>query len=466
MASDRIYSQKLVYPALEYHKHIDDPLEWKKVFGDANYSMMFTGRTGSAKDTASSWVMDYDLRHGRTVIVLDMKMEYPCNIFCQQDVVLKNILLNLGLVGKGHKVILWLPYIKGMDGNKHFLGLLKCSHPNLEVRPFRILRPMLVSEDSANMAMSKTQMQSLAERSDQLSGNTRILNELREHMARMKMAFDEKPLKEDDDDTGWEYINFDEITTNGKINVISTFFMMGTNVVAATSFMIGILNELMTIGKGIHRYRSAKEVFSIIIPEVQIIMPKRVKALEQVVNTLKYSMLVGLLLMRSFNVRLRINLQNLSSLDPDMLSQSRIFVGKTWNPKDLNLLSIFGINKFDRIHMLHLRTGQFIDVMRKSKFSVVPYSHKSRENEPFIQMIRQYYDDPASFLFPTTNAYLTEIINHEVIGGRFPMTVKEYQKRVKAWLKEQKGINIQSIPENAPQDIEDLEEAFDELKGA
>ena len=57
--------------------------------------------------------------------------------------------------------------------------------------------------------------------------------------------------------------------------------------------MIGLLNELLTIGKGIHRYRSPDETFAILIPEVQIIMPKRVRALENVVNTLQYSMLVG-----------------------------------------------------------------------------------------------------------------------------------------------------------------------------
>lgn len=465
MVSDTIDPTKLIYPAEDYHRYIDDPPAWKKVFGDANYSLMFTGRTGSAKDTASSWVMNYDLKHGRTVIILDMKMEYPCNIFCQQDVVLRNLLLRHGLVGKGYRVILWLPYVKGMDENEHFLDLLKFNHPNIEIRPFRILKPSLVSEDSANMAMSKSQLQSMADKSIQLSGNTKVLNELREHMAKMKMAFDDEPLKAEDEDTGWEYIDFDRMSNNKKINVISTFFMMGTNIVAATSFMIGILNELMTIGKGVHRYRSEKEVFSVIIPEVQIIMPKRVKALEQVVNTLKYSMLVGLLLMRSFNVRLRINLQNLSSLDPDMLSQSRIFVGKTWNPRDLNLLNIFGISKTDRLTMMRLRTGQFVDVMKKTRFSVIPYSHKARANEPFIQMIRQYMDNPSSYLFPTRNGLLTEIIDYDILGGRFPMSVKEYNRRVNTWLSEQKPIEIQPIPENGPQEILDIEETYEDLKG-
>ena len=465
MVSEAIYSQKLVYPAEEYHRYLDDPGSWKNVFGDGNYSMMFTGRAGSAKDTISSWVMNYDLKHSRTVIILDIKMEYPCNILCQCDVVLRNILIEHGLVGRGYKVILWLPYIKGMDENEHFQELLKLNHPNLEIRPFRILCSSLISEDSANMAMSKSQLQSMADKDMELSGNTRILNELREHMAKMKMAFDDKPLKGDDEDPGWDYINFDEMTTNGCINVISTFFMMGKNIVAATSFMIGILNELMTIGKGVHRYRSEKEVFSVIIPEVQIIMPKRVKALEAVVNTLKYSMLVGLLLMRSFGVRLRINLQNLSSLDPDMLSQSRIFVGKTWNPKDLNLLNIFGINKTDRYAMMRLRVGQFVDVMKKTKFSVVPYSHKARANEPFIKMMRQYYEDPSAFLFPTRNGYLTEIIDYKVLGGRFPMTVKAYNQRVKEWLNKQNPIDLHPIPENSPEDILDLDETFEQLKG-
>ena len=268
-------------------------------------------------------------------------------------------------------------------------------------------------------------------------GQTRILNEFKEEMGKIKMAFDDEDLCEKG--CGWEYIDFDAMSVNKEINVISTFFMMGQNVVAATSFMIGLLNEFLTIGKGIHRYRSPDETFAILIPEVQIIMPKRVRALENVVNTLQYSMLVGLLLMRSFGVRLRINLQNLSSLPADMLSQTKIYAGRTRNPKDLNMLNIFGIKKRDRLTFLRLKTGDFVDIDKRLKFSVVPFCHKARENEPFVKMLKHYKEDPSEYLFETKHGFLTEIIDLHKIGGRFPMTVKEYNHRVKAWIKTSKA---------------------------
>lgn len=451
---------------MAYHKRISVPDSWRNIFQEGDESYLISGRSGSGKDTLTGYAINNDLAHGRTVIILDVKMEYPCSIFSQMDVVLKNLLIKQGLVGRGYKVNLWLPYIQGMEQNKHFMDLMQYHHPNLRIRPFRILKSNLISEDSANMAMSKSQIQSMADKSIQLTGNTRILNEIREHMAKMKMAFDDEPLISDDYDPGWEYINFDKMSTNKEINVISTFFMMGTNVVAATSFMIGILNELMTIGKGVHRYRSPKEVFSVVIPEIQIVMPKRVKALEQIVNTLKYSMLVGLLLMRSFGVRLRINLQNLSSLDPDMLAQSRIFVGRTWNPKDLNMLTLLGVKKQDKLAMLRLSIGQFVDVMSKRRCSVFPFCHKARANEPFVRMMKQYTKNPEYFLFPTRNGYLTEIIDYQSLGGRFPMTVHEYRGRVKHWLSKQKPRHLDPIDFIGRPDISNIDKTYQSLVGA
>lgn len=456
-------SYKLVYPAAWAHRYMKYPAEWDKILGDLNYSLIATRRSGSGKDCTTQHFMNKDLEHGRTIIVLDVKMEYPANIFCQQDVTLRNILLKHNLYGRGYKVNLWIPYVQGMENNEHFKALLKYPHPNLRIRPFRILTKRFISEDSANMAMSKSQLQSMADKSMELKGQSGQLNVLREHMAKMRMAFDDEPLKEEGEDTGWEYIDFDEMCSNREINVISTFFMLGRNSVAAVSFMIGLLNEMMAIGKGVHRKRGKREIFSVIIPEVQIVMPKRVKNLESAVNTLRYSMLVGLLLMRSFAVRLRINLQNLSSLDPDMLSQSRIFVGKTWNPKDLSMLSMFGINRQEKVHMMHLQTGEFVDVMKKQKFSVVPYSHKAREREPFLDNLEAFVEDPVRFLFPTKNAYLSEIIDYKQLGGHWPMSTKEYGWRVRQWLKRQKPKELTPISCEI-QDITGLAGACDELE--
>lgn len=459
------HSTKLVYPAHVYHQYMQTPASWNHIFGDGNFSLIAFGQSGSGKDVVCSYALNNDLKHNRTVIILDVKMEYPCSIFCQQDVVLRNVLSNNRLVGRGYKINLWIPYIQGIQTNHHLKELLASHHPNLKIRPFRILKPDLVSEDTANMALAKSHLQSIATKGNRskLIGQTRILDEFKEEMGKIKLAFDDENLWKKG--CGWEYINFDQVSINKEVNVISTFFMMGQNVVAATSFMIGLMNEFLSIGKGIHRYRSPDETFSILIPEVQIIMPKRVRALENVVNTLQYSMLVGLLLMRSFGVRLRLNLQNLSSLPPDMLSQTRIFAGRTRNPKDLNLLNIFGIKKKDRMIMLRLKTGDFVDIDKRVRFSVVPFCHKARENEPFIKMLKQYKEDPSEFLYETQNGFLTEILDTNLIGGRFPMTVKEYNQRVKQWMSRQTPREIMDLPENNPNDVFEMDKALQELGG-
>jgi len=465
MGNFRNYSQKLVYPANLYQENISVPSSWNTIFGDGDFSLIAFGQSGSGKDTICSYAVNNDIAHNRTVIILDVKMEYPCAIYSQQDVILRNILEKNRLVGRGYKVNLWIPYINGLQHNLHFKELLNLHHPNLRIRPFRILQSMLISEDTANMALAKSHLQSIASKSnrDKLMGQTRILNEFKEEMGKMKLAFDDDDFSEEG--CGWEYINFDEMSNNKEVNIISTFFMMGQNVVAATSFMIGILNELLTIGKGVHRHRKSDEVFSILIPEIQIIMPKKVRALENVVNTLQYSMLVGLLLMRSFGVRLRLNLQNLSSLPPDMLSQTRIYAGKARNPKDLNMLNIFGIKKKDRSTLLKLKVGDFVDIENKYRFGVVPYCHKARANEPFIQMLKTYKESPAEYLYETQNCFLTEIIDLSTIGGFFPMPVREYESRVKSWLKQQKPRKLKDIPENSFRGVLDMETALEQLGG-
>ena len=417
----------------------------------------------SGKDCITQYMVNNDIKHGRTVIVLDVKNEYPSLIFANQDPILKKILIQNGLVGKGEKVILWLPYTSDMEGNSHFQGLLKLHHPNLEIRPFRILKDQFVSEDSASMALSLTQIQSLVKDTEKLTGISKQSRQAREEMARQKLGFDDNNIWMPG--CGWEYINFDEMTLNKRVNVISTFFLMGINKVSAVSFMIGIINELMTIGQGVHRFRGNNESFSIVIPELQIVMPQGVKQLDQAVQTLKYSLSVCLLLMRSYDVRLRTNLQNLSNLDPSMASQSEIYVGRTWNVKDLNMLGKIGVSRKERTYMMHQKVGNFTDVMGRRRFSVVPFSHKAREKEPFIGLLNNYKKDPSSFLFETRNGFLSEVIDTDLIGGRFPMTVKEYNHRMKKWISEQKSIKLAPIELDEDPESEDAPKIIEQKFG-
>ena len=230
--------------------------------------------------------------------------------------------------------------------------------------------------------------------------------------------------------------------------------------------MIAIMNELLTIGMRTHNLPSKDQVFSIVVPEIQIIMPRKVRALENVVNTLQFAMIRGLLLMRSFGVRFRINLQNLSALHDDMLSQSRLYTGRTSNPKDLSKLTIFNISKEIRMQMLYLGTGDFVDIFKKQKFNVAPLFHKARENEYLIQVLRAYRDNPAKFLFETPHGFLSEIIDYKELGLEFPCTVQDYNRKVKAWLKAQKPLELQPIPDFAETNIDEFEEGFNALSGA
>ena len=395
----------------------------------------------SGKDSITTFVVNLDQSLNRTVICLDTKMEYPCAIFCQNDVVLRNLLLKNRLVGMGYKTVLWIPFVEGMERNAHFRELITYHHPNLEIRPFRILIESFTSEDSYNMSLSKTHLQAMA-RKDMLVGQSKMLNEAREEMGR-RMGFDDDNLHEDG--CGWEYLDFEEITTNRKVNVISTFFMF-KNTITATSYMIGLLNDFLSIGKSINRIRGPDELFTVVIPEVEIILPRGVKSLDQTVNTLKFSMRTGLKLMRSFGIRFRMNLQNLSALDPDMVSQSVPFAGRTWNPKDLNMLGIFGLSKKDRIMISRSRIGQFRDVIHGKDFSAIPFSHKAREMEYFVTMMRNYYRDPSLFLFETENYFLSEIIDYEPFfwEGK-PLTVPEYNHRVKKWLAQKEPRSVYPI---------------------
>ncbi|CAB1056313.1 hypothetical protein D1BOALGB6SA_1049 [Olavius sp. associated proteobacterium Delta 1] len=460
MVNPRLNSHKLVIPSSLYYRRTKIPKEWLDVIKDANFSILASGRTGSGKDSITTFVVNLDQALRRTVIVLDTKMEYPCAIFTQQDVVLRNLLIKHGLVGRGYKTVLWIPYVEGLEKNEHFQELISYHHPNLEIRPFRIRIADFTSEDSYNMSLSKTHLQAMA-RKDMLIGQTKMLNEAREEMGR-RMGFDDFDLQEDG--CGWEYLDFEEITTNRKINVISTFFMF-KNTITATSYMIGLLNDFLSIGKSINRVRGKDELFTVVIPEVEIILPRGVKSLDQTVNTLKFSMRTGLKLMRSFGIRFRMNLQNLSALDPDMVSQSMPFAGRTWNPKDLNMLKIFGLSKKDCLMISRSRIGQFRDVIHGKDFSAVPLSHKAREMEYFVTMMRNYYSDPSLFLFETENYFLSEILDYEPLfwEGK-PLTVPEYNRRVGAWLEQHEPRGVLPIDYGIGEDAEGMDDHIENME--
>ena len=417
----------------------------------------------SGKDGLTLYIINRDIVHNRTPIILDMKGEYAFSIFSQNDVVLKNLLLKNGLVGRGYKTILWIPYIIGMEEYEHIRTLLKLHHPNLEIRPFRILIGSFLSDDSYNMALAKTQLQALAADDEDYSGSSQKLNALKERMGEEKLMFDRESKWVPG--CGWEYINFDEITRNGCVNVITTQFL-STNSIAQTSFNIAVMNELLAISKGVNRVRAPDEVFSIVIPEIEALLPKNVKTLDDSVNTLKFSIRITLLVMRYYDVRLRMNLQNLSALDPGMVSQSILFTGKTWNPRDLKMLRIFNITRAETLKMADSPVGQFYKVIQKERFSVVPFSHKAREREYLITPLIQYKHDPSLFLFETKNNFLSEIVDYqEIFHEAKPLTVPEYNKRVKAWLRKQKDRPVPAILENSADQVSGAIDKYQEASG-
>ncbi len=434
---------KLIYSAREYEEFYYRDVFIRKCFEDGDFSAIFSGASGSGKDTVCMALLDVDMQEGRTPIIFDVKMEYPSTIFLQQDVILKNILKRSKRSPSAYITNLWIPYVKGLEKNRHFQELIKCKHPNLRIRPFRIFTSNLVSEDTKNFAVGKSFLQAMEPEKGSLKGSANTYNIIREHIAKIKLCFDEDNQLMPS--CGWEYIDFDAMTTNKEVNVISFFFMLGRNSISSISFAIGVLNELLTVGKGTDRPRSQDEVFSIYIPELQIILPRNVKALQESVNVLQFNMLVGLLLMRSFYARTRINLQNLSFLHSDMFSQSKLYAGKTANPKDFSIFAIFGYVKEMKRKFRNLPTGTFINLFERKEFLIVPKSHKARKREPFLELLKEYQEDPTRFLYETSNCFLSELDESTFPGLEYPLDVDVYKKKVKEWLKSQEPLEVQPL---------------------
>ncbi len=197
-SNPKLKSHKLVYPASQYARRKPIPEKWRTVIGKADYSILISGRTGSGKDALTIFIMNVDLMFNRTPIVLDLKMEYAHNIFCQRDTVLCNLLLKNDMVGQGYPVILWIPYIQGMEKNGHFRELLNYHHPNLEIRPFRIRVSDFASEDSYNLSLQKTYLQSSADKSKMI-GQSKQINDIKDDIGR-RMGFDDQDQDKDKTD--------------------------------------------------------------------------------------------------------------------------------------------------------------------------------------------------------------------------------------------------------------------------
>ena len=458
MVNLNLKTPKLVVPASLYCRRLRLPVDWHKPIGDANYSAFFSGRTGSGKDVLTLFFMEIDLAYNRSVVVLDQKGEYTLSILGQNDVVLRNILIKNGLAGRGHRVVLWIPYVEGMEKFEAFQKLLRCHHPNLEIRPFRFFIDDFLSDDSYNMALAKTQFQSMALDDEDIGGSSGKSNEIKEKAAEKRMAID-REFKWFEG-CGWEYIQLDELTRNKKVNVITTQFM-STNTVAATSFNIAIMNELLIISKGVNRIRRPDEVFTIIIPEIEVLLPRTVTTLKNAVDILGHSIKVTLQLMRYYDVRIRANLQNLSALDPGMVAQAYLFAGKTWNVKDLRMLRLFNVSQTKINAMADLPIGNFYKVPGNGQVSVIPFCHKAREREYIVPVLDNWMRDPSTYLFETKNYFLAEPMNYpEIFYDGKKLTVQEYNRRMRNWIKRQPKRNLPSLMDRPIRNTDELRESM------
>lgn len=423
---------KIVINLNDYSKGSKEDKVSLKVLEDGNKSYIISGISGHGKDAISMSILDIDMENSRTAIILDTKMEYPSCIFMQQDDILKNILSERGISPASYDVDLWLPYIEGMEKDKHFRDLLRYKHPKLRIRPFRILYAD-VQSDTRNFALQLSGLQSLADEETRqlLKGMAKDMMFFREQAAGRQMIFDKYDRREQG--CGWEYMDFEALVTNKKINVLSFYFMTKSNTVVAISTAIGILNELLSKGMVL---RGENETFAIYIPELQLMMPKRIKQLTQIADTLMFRLTTGYLLQRSFHARMRINLQNLSRLDSDLFSQSNILIGKTRNPSDLNLLQKqYQFNKLWIKQIFDLPIGKFVDIQKKGNkklFIIAPRSDKAKEREHFLIKLKAFNEHPENFLYETGSVFISDLI--DIVPEGTGMTLDQYRDSVKEWI--------------------------------
>lgn len=420
--------------------------ERDKVFGNADFSMIVSGASGSGKDAVSQAVLDIDMEQGRPITIIDMKMEYCSLLFPQQDPVLAKKLRERGLPPKSYRVNIWIPYTKGLEDDEHFKALLKCAHPRLRIRPFRILTDTLKSQDTKTWMLGMTASQAQAEAGklqDKLHGSSQKGSQFRKEVAYKVLILDDYDLhrnKENPQKDGWEYLNFNDLWRPKAVNVFSFYFAKTTNEMVAISMAMGIFNELLARAMGLH-----KNVLAIYIPELQLLIPRGVKQLDEQVKALQFKLKHGFLLMRSFGARVRLNLQNLSALDPDLFSQSRIFCGRTQNPKDLRLFrQEFRFPEYQMEKIMNLPVGQFFDLNRREFFSVVPQAHKARSQELFVRIFKKFSYNPENFLFQYYNVHASDVMTF-FWQKSVSLDVNSYRKLSKAYFRQLRKKNKHKI---------------------
>jgi hypothetical protein len=464
---------KIVYSLNKYRRFAEKDLLREWVFGDGNCSWFCSGMTGHGKDALFGAGIDTDVENGRTVFIFDTKTEYVGAAFTQNDPVLKNMLISRGLVGKSYNINIWVPYTESMAADASFNKLYQYPHPKVRIHPFRFLNKTMISTDSQTFAMGLTNLQHMAKQSrieggDEIRGLSKQILDFKMKAAKRHLIFDDE--RRDKPGCNWEYINLQEVSRNNEINVISLSFLNKYDSASNLSIAIGLISELISLA--MDDTREDKEVFAIYIPEFRILQPKGVPSLEIQAKTLLHKLYTALLLMRSYNARIRINVQNLEDLPPGMWSQAKEkYIGKTENSKDLGTLSqYYGFDRQDLQLIRNLKTGYFIKLsasgrIQQRMFNVQPLSHKAREREGVYKLLKRFYEVPEAFLFETPHGLLTDL--DMFIDTERGTTLELYRKRIKDYLNQQLPILKSSKPLPLPTEIQEIarkvvEDEYDE----
>ena len=82
--------------------------------------------------------------------------------------------------------------------------------------------------------------------------------------------------------------------------------------------------------------------------------------------------------------------------------------------------------------------------------------------EYFVVMMRQYYRDPSLYLFETENYFLSKIVDYPIIfSDGCPLSVPEYNRRVRAWLRAQKPRAVTPIDRTRYEQTDLMESAVE-----
>lgn len=406
----------------------EDYEQSKKVFKDGNFHAIMCGKTGSGKDSISQALIDVDVEQGRTIIIIDLKGEYTTLCFPQQDTVLKNILHKNNVITKSYEVQTFCPYAYDTYDDEDFREQLNINYPKRKFRPFRLWQKELTSQDTKNSILGLSKLQTFADTPEArgMLGASRQGLMLKEKAGRKFMIMDDYDLRSEG--CGWEYLDFKELLTNQKINVIDLFYMYTTNKLSAISTAIGIMNEVLS-----RAMRQKSGEIALYIPEIQLLQPEGVKYLEDQVKMLMANLIHSFLLMRSFGCKNRINLQNLFRLNKSIFNQANIYCGRTQSSADIKILRQIVPDHVLR-KIKELPVGKFYSVEDRTFFSVVGKAHKAGQNQNFLTLYKQFYANPENFLYNYHGVYSSDIMDS--FTDKKMLTVNNYKAECRAWLKE------------------------------